>query len=173
MVDDLTALYQQGHSFGQIAEATGRSVSSVKYHLTKSGVHTPNRRGVTDGRADCKECLRNLPVSEFDNLANSGCYICTECRASALHERQIAKLGCSREHYEALLKAQQGKCAICGAANGHTSKHGTDCRLAVDHDHRTGTIRGLLCNSCNRGLGRFKDSLELLRAAVRYLEERQ
>jgi hypothetical protein len=45
--------------------------------------------------------------------------------------------------------------------------------LAMDHDHRTGAIRGLLCNNCNRGLGRFKDSPDLLESALRYLKREQ
>jgi hypothetical protein len=42
--------------------------------------------------------------------------------------------------------------------------------LAIDHDHKSGVVRGLLCNNCNRGLGRLKDSVALLNAAVRYLK---
>jgi hypothetical protein len=56
---------------------------------------------------------------------------------------------------------------------GHRSCYGKVCRLALDHDHQTGKVRGLLCNNCNRGLGRFKDSIENLGAAIRYLKREQ
>jgi hypothetical protein len=56
-------------------------------------------------------------------------------------------------------------CIICG-------KEATDQQLAVDHDHRTGHVRGALCANCNLGLGHFKDDPTLLRLAARYLEGR-
>lgn len=56
---------------------------------------------------------------------------------------------------------REGKvCAICGSAE----------KLRVDHCHEIGTIRGVLCNDCNLGLGRFYDSPERLRAAAEYLD---
>jgi hypothetical protein len=66
----------------------------------------------------------------------------------------------TQEEYDALLQAQEGKCKICGAPP-----------TAVDHDHETGEVRGLLCRACNLGLGYFKDSAELLQRAIAYLEE--
>lgn len=67
--------------------------------------------------------------------------------------------------YDDLMKAQRRRCAICGKRR--SDKVGR--RLVVDHDHKTGKVRGLLCSNCNNGLGRFKDSLLLLNAALTYL----
>ncbi len=65
--------------------------------------------------------------------------------------------------------AQGGVCAICGLPETRVVK-GKLNRLAVDHDHTTGRVRGLLCFRCNTCLGRFEDNVELLRAAEAYLE---
>ena len=67
--------------------------------------------------------------------------------------------------YDALLLSQAGVCAICGGKDERQ-------RLSVDHNHATKSVRGLLCGNCNNGLGRFKDSIELLLAAVNYLHHR-
>ena len=72
------------------------------------------------------------------------------------------KFSLSLLEYEEMLTKQNGVCAICG---GTCTKS-----LAVDHDHATGAIRGLLCNNCNRGLGHFKDNLKNLQQAIDYLK---
>lgn len=67
--------------------------------------------------------------------------------------------------YDELLAAQGGACAICrGDVAGKSKKY-----FSVDHDHTSGRVRGLLCEGCNFGLGKFKDSPELLQAAISYL----
>lgn len=66
--------------------------------------------------------------------------------------------------YETMLLKHQGVCKICGRVEKNR-------RLAVDHCHKTGRIRGLLCGMCNKGLGSFKDSIELLNLAIKYLHE--
>jgi hypothetical protein len=68
--------------------------------------------------------------------------------------------------YTQLLEKQNGGCAICGS---RTVGMKTRTNLFVDHDHSTQRIRGLLCNDCNLGLGRFKDRPELLQRAAEYL----
>jgi hypothetical protein len=73
--------------------------------------------------------------------------------------------GISVEEYDKLLKKQNDKCAICEAIS---CKSGN--RFAVDHDHKTGLVRGLLCFACNTSLGKFNDSQELLYKAISYLQ---
>ncbi len=69
------------------------------------------------------------------------------------------KYGITEEDFQRMLAKQGGVCAICGC-------HQRYQRLAVDHCHRSGVVRGLLCVNCNRGLGKFFDSpLRLIRAA--------
>lgn len=67
--------------------------------------------------------------------------------------------------YDELLSAQANKCAICGEP-GETWEHRN---LQVDHDHEANIVRGLLCASCNWGLGNFKDRTQFLSAAIEYL----
>lgn len=76
------------------------------------------------------------------------------------------KYNISQEEYNFLFSHQNGKCKICGV-------HQTDLikKLVVDHCHETGHVRGLLCNHCNSGLGFFKDRIESLEKAIRYLKE--
>jgi len=73
------------------------------------------------------------------------------------------KYGITQEQWQEAFKRQGGKCAICHCAQRYQS-------LAVDHDHKTGKVRGLLCVQCNRGLGRFFDSPVRLRNAAAYIE---
>lgn len=86
-----------------------------------------------------------------------------------LHEKQvrIANLkrnyGIAPDDYDDLLASQDGVCAICKK----TCLTGN--RLCVDHDHKTGAVRGLLCRSCNIGLSQFEDDPVRLVVAVRYL----
>jgi hypothetical protein len=76
-----------------------------------------------------------------------------------------ARYGLTIEEYDAIVAAQDGLCRIC-----RKTPNGRWKRLAVDHDHSTGRVRGLLCHACNAGLGHFRDSVESLRAAISYLE---
>lgn len=77
--------------------------------------------------------------------------------------------GITFEYYEFMLNKQQGKCAICQNFPKSLTKNGKLKDLAVDHDHKTGKVRGLLCTSCNRGLGNFYDNKDLLIKAIEYI----
>ena len=69
------------------------------------------------------------------------------------------KYGLTFESYFQILEKQNGRCAICRQP----------IKLHVDHDHRTGKVRGLLCSNCNMALGSFKDDIGILQNAITYL----
>lgn len=70
----------------------------------------------------------------------------------------------------AMAAAQNHCCAICGEKEKEM-RNGLTKHLAVDHDHKTGAVRALLCTSCNKGLGHFKDDIDRMLAAVAYLRK--
>ena len=72
--------------------------------------------------------------------------------------------GITKEEYDKLLADQDGVCVICRDRNNDSTRS-----LAVDHDHETGIVRGILCDRCNRGIGYFRESLELIERTVQYL----
>lgn len=91
------------------------------------------------------------------------------------HSRAVAirsylkAYGLTPEEYERLLLAQNGVCAICRQPEKY-KLYGKLKRLAVDHDHATNRVRGLLCHNCNIGIGNLGDSASRLRSAADYLE---
>lgn len=81
----------------------------------------------------------------------------------------LRSYGLSLEEYEDLLRSQDHRCGICGSPDPRR-KNGETGNWCVDHDHRTGRVRGLLCHPCNRGIGALGDNIQILKAAVAYLE---
>jgi hypothetical protein len=76
---------------------------------------------------------------------------------------KIRRYDISFAEYQALLESQGEACWICGGTNPNGGL------LFIDHDHETGEVRGLLCATCNQGLGMFKDAPSLLIRAAEYL----
>lgn len=128
----------------------------------------------------CTKCGVEKPIEDFHSRKDGSigvrpwCKVCTnkDCRKYRPRgERKRAghlrwRYGISLEDYERLLQTQDGKCAICGTTS--PGRKGV-VHFAVDHDHESNTVRGLLCASCNQGLGRMNDDPERLEAAARYL----
>ncbi len=86
-------------------------------------------------------------------------------RASVLK----CQYGLTLKDYDLMFEAQQGLCAICGRVETSRNQWGLKA-LAVDHDHKTGKVRGLLCSHCNTKLGHLED-LEFITKARIYLNE--
>lgn len=121
----------------------------------------------------CTTCNKSKPIEAFklerDRRTTNGIAVrskCQECDEFRKYKRFIKKTyDFSWEQYEEMFDKQGGKCSICESkiSSSRTS------RLYVDHCHTTLKVRGLLCSSCNNGLGLFKDSPKLLQRAINYL----
>lgn len=115
----------------------------------------------------CGKCGERKPAADFysartctDGLRND----CKRCQAKGFADWNRKRLyGLEAHQYARMVAEQGGHCGLCG---GDPVGKG----LAVDHDHRTGAVRALLCSHCNAGLGGFRDDPELLKLAISYLE---
>jgi hypothetical protein len=91
---------------------------------------------------------------------------CKPCHAIWKNKIHIKRTyGLEWEDYVNLMDKQEGKCYLCGSSGS-----GKDQRLVVDHSHTTGEVRGLLCWSCNVGIGLFKEDTDLLRKVIKYID---
>lgn len=135
----------------------------------------------------CNKCDTTKPVEEFRFRKDRDSYDsqCKECKRAYSREydrnredkarvlalkraRAFEKLyGIAYEDKRLLLEAQSGKCAICEKLLAWDS---TDAHL--DHNHATDEIRGILCMDCNHGIGKLKDSPEIVMKAYGYLMEK-
>lgn len=132
------------------------------------------------GMKYCKRCKQLRAVTQFAPSKTSSdglAYKCRPCinayktpknRAKQKAKSWLKYYGITPDQYQALFDEQSGVCAICGCSETKRIK-GTLTHLSVDHDHVTGAIRGLLCSSCNEGLGRFKDDTVRMERAITYL----
>ena len=111
-------------------------------------------------RNRCQDC-----DYRYAKPRSTRCAICAKRQAHRVsHNAHLkTRYGITREDYDKLLEYGEGKCWIC---NGGTSRR----TLAVDHDHKTGMVRGLLCATCNKALRNFRDSATRFRNAADFLE---
>ncbi len=134
---------------------------------------------------ECRKCKQKKSVNDFYNNSRNTdkkqAY-CKPCSHSGAKETNRIRRSngkayvYNRKYYYRisdtefadLMEKQNGLCAICG---GVESPNSPFKRLSIDHCHITNKVRGLLCSNCNTALGKFKDSKEMLQAALSYLEE--
>jgi len=112
----------------------------------------------------CSICQTEKPLDAFYIRKESG-NPRKECKECMIEMHRYRKLGVCNIKYEEMLTSQKGACAIC-FSKLNSSRY---TKLAVDHDHTTGLVRGLLCMNCNTALGLMKDSAERLISASKYL----
>jgi hypothetical protein len=135
----------------------------------------------------CGRCKKILPVSYFNKHTQTKCGLhsyCKKCdkeyqksrrelsptQAKYYHLGRRYKI--TKENYHGLLEAQGGSCAICKGENRQSDKRtGKNRSLHVDHNHKTGSIRGLLCHKCNLALGFLNEDVKKIKSMIKYLEK--
>ncbi len=139
----------------------------------------PRKRQVTAPLQRCKVCNVDKPISAFEgwrhNRPRSNCRKCIYERKRqdpSWPARRLAiirkyKYGITPEQFEWLMNRQNKRCAICIEPLITSDKR----RVALDHNHNTGVVRGILCYGCNWGLGHFRDDPQRIRHAIRYLNQ--
>lgn len=162
----------------------GRPVFYCKGHDPS---HRAGFRAARGGLMWCFSCKRELSPASFSPQSKAKRArqdACKECQAKYAAEWRKKnrerfrrnfdscflpiKYGITLADYERMRDEQGGLCAICRQPET-AKRRGVVMRLAVDHCHDTGKVRGLLCSSCNNGLGRFRSNPEVLESAARYL----
>ena len=118
--------------------------------------------------------LFNGLAGEFDHKTREGRQAYQNAYRAMTPDQQKARglrdsFDLSLDEYRKMLEAKDGKCAICSQPETH-KRNGKLKALAVDHNHKTGVIRGLLCFDCNTGIGKLKDDPNVLRLAAQYLD---
>jgi len=129
---------------------------------TESEFHT--RKDTKLGRrSHCKVCVNTRNLFRYHEFADVKV---SHNKASRKHLLRV-KYGISTEIYDAMLEKQKGVCYICNMPESHAKTS----FLCIDHDHKTGKVRKLLCSHCNIAIGRAREDTDILSKMIRYLEE--
>lgn len=116
----------------------------------------------------CSSCKNKLDISNFRKSGKYFASVCNKCTVENYRERHLmTKYGITLDYYDKLLEVQNYCCDICKNVNK------SERRLCVDHNHTTGKVRGLLCDTCNTALGKFRDNVDLLNEAIKYLKKHE
>ena len=140
--------------------------SKCKEHKLLGEFHRSHLRKNSDGRQHrCKTCCRLFTqvATKRWRLENPDVV-----HLSGLRTKAKLKYGLTLDEIHRILSLQNGVCAICQRSINFDAADKRD-KPHVDHDHETGMVRGLLCLTCNTGLGMLGDSVELLSAAKAYI----
>ena len=125
------------------------------------------RRTAPEGFKECARCKQQKSLADFGKQRDGFYKLKSWCKECCSWYQRVRTHKLSKEEYQILYDSQKGVCKICGQKNNE--RYGED-NLCIDHDHKTGIVRGLLCGTCNAGIGHLQDDPNLLRAAADYLK---
>lgn|SRR5574338_54930 len=111
-------------------------------------------------RPKCTPCNNAVRRARYHNTKHTDKF-----QKERAHNVMKFRYGISLEQYNEMFERQKGLCAVC--------KQFSDKKLCVDHDHKTGKVRSLVCDRCNRTMGACNDNSHVLKACATYLESHQ
>lgn len=142
-------------------EESRRRAKGAKPRITQ-------QQGLDRGTRRCIRCRQVRGLDEFENDASQPSgkgYRCRGCSSRHQQDRNDrSRYGLSSKQIQTWSESLGHRCQICGKPQKNNR------RLCVDHDHKTGRVRGLLCDRCNRVLGWVEEDPALLRDLIRYLK---
>ena len=121
--------------------------------------------------AACKICCSDKAKEKWSSLTKEGklkhSRIARERMGEDYHKnyRLKQRYGITLEEYNSMLDSQNSLCYIC------ETTFDEDNKAQVDHDHKTGKIRKLLCRNCNTAIGHMKEDIDVLKKSIKYIEE--
>lgn len=144
---------------------TCNKTKELKYFHKKKG-------GLLGVKTNCSDCCKIIDAKYYSTPKHKNKRL--ERQASEEYQLYIRSFRLKRkyninlEDYNRMLKEQNGVCKVCGTSkiSGVSDKY-----FSVDHCHKTGKVRGLLCSPCNIALGIVKDNVETLENLIKYLKE--
>ena len=141
-----------------------RAAVAYRRKAERQGRTVRERVEVPEGHKFCPKCREIKPLDAFHRAprqAGGRSSYCGACKYARDNETRFRKVyGISTSDRDDMIEAQGGLCGLCCSAPA----------VHVDHDHTTGQVRGVLCFSCNVAIGHLKDSADLMRRAIDYLE---
>ncbi|HEY0159969.1 MAG TPA: endonuclease VII domain-containing protein [Thermoanaerobaculia bacterium] len=146
---------------GKSARLFAKEIGVLETRLARQDKNGSTRR--------CSRCKHVKDLAHFAKQVDKhGNYLCHPCHRLVMVKHVY---GISEDELTAMLERQDHRCAICRRLPWERATRGSTRRknLAIDHDHRSGKIRGLLCSSCNKGLGLFREQPARMAAAIEYL----
>lgn len=162
--------------------------NKVRFYKTKCGFDRANKKGLY-----CKSCINSIiqggtgsviknekrkcsNCKEYKTLENyfelkaggfhSACLVCSKKLSKDYHKNtyRFNKYNIDKSYYDNLVEKQENKCKIC---------LNVTIKFHIDHCHKNGHVRGLLCSKCNKALGLVNDNINILENAIKYLKNNE
>lgn len=177
-IDKIIQLYSEGTDIKDLAKEYNCCEKTIRDMFHKNNVKLRGRKlkVYSDKSRVCCTCRVEKPLDDFYNvkgLPHGKAFVCKECsKKDRANNLLISTYGITSVQYDEMFTNQDGLCYICGEREVAVDYRSGNVKfLAVDHDHKTGKIRKLLCWKCNTTLGRLKEDEEYIKSFLNYVIE--